>query len=158
VYGPLPPPASNSQPPSPPSEAALPLPTLIGLRQSHRRWRDTRAAGGAHRKSRPAIGTTFSFVLNEPATVELAFVKHVHGYEISRACVTETRGRHGRPCMRAVRKASLSAAGKAGENAVYFDGHTPRSPELGPGDYTLEIKATNSAGRSETHDLSFTIA
>ncbi|HEV3344350.1 MAG TPA: hypothetical protein VG125_28500, partial [Pirellulales bacterium] len=155
VYGP--PPASNSQPPSTPSAATLPAPTLTQLHQSRRRWRDTRPADSAHGKSRPAIGTTFSFVLNEAATVELVFVKHVHGSEISDECTIETRGRHGRPCIRTISKGSLSAAGEAGENAVSFDGHTSRSHKLGPGAYTLEIKATNPAGHSETHKLSFTI-
>jgi hypothetical protein len=155
IYGP--PPATNSQPPSTPSEVALPAPTLTHLHQSHRRWRDTQTADRVHRKSRPASGTTFSFALNEPATVELVFVKHVHGYEINRECVIETRGRHGRPCIRTISKGSLSAAGKAGENAVSFDGHTTRSHKLGSGDYTLEIKAINQAGQSETHKLNFTI-
>ena len=68
-----------------------------------------------------------------------------------------TRGRHGRPCVRTISKGSLSVAGKAGENRGSFNGDTSRSHKLGPGDYTLEIKATNTAGRSETHDLSFTI-
>jgi hypothetical protein len=157
VYGPPPLPATSSQPPSTPSQATLPVPTLTHLHQSHRRWRDTRTADRAHRESRPTSGTTFSFVLNEPATVELVFVKHVHGYEISHECVIETRGRHGRPCMRTISDGSLSAAGKVGENAVPFDGHTSRLHKLGPGSYTLEIKATNPAGRSETHNLSFTI-
>jgi flagellar hook assembly protein FlgD len=132
-------------------------PTLTQLQQSHRRWRDTRPADSAHGKSRTAIGTTFSFVLNEPATVELVFVKHVQGSEISDECVIETRGRHGRPCVRTITKGSQSAAGKAGENAVSFDGHTTRSHKLGPGEYTLEIKATNPAGQSGTRKLSFTI-
>jgi hypothetical protein len=96
-------------------------------------------------------------VLNEPATVELVFVKHVHGYEINQKCVVETRDRHGRPCVRTISKGSLSAAGKAGENVVAFDGCTSRSHKLGPGDYMLEIKATNRAGQSETSKLSFTI-
>jgi hypothetical protein len=135
----------------------MPAPTLTQLHQSHRQWRDTQTADKAHRKSWPAIGTTFSFVLNEPATVELIFVKHVHGYEISDECVIETRGRHGRPCIRTISKGSLSTAGKAGENAVSFDGHTSRSHKLGPGNYTLKIKATNAAGQSETNNLSFTI-
>ena len=155
VYGPPPPPVTNSQPPA--SQATLPAPTLTHLHQTHRRWRDTRTADRAHRESRPAIGTTFSFELNEPATVELVFAKHVHGYEISHKCVIETRGRHGRPCIRTISEGSLSAAGKAGENAVSFDGHTSRVHKLGPGSYTLKIKATNPAGRSETHNLSFTI-
>jgi hypothetical protein len=56
-----------------------------------------------------------------------------------------------------MREGSLSTAGKAGENAVSFDGHTSPSHELGPGNYTLEIKATNPAGASQTYGLSFTI-
>ncbi len=147
----------QSQPPSTLSQATLPAPTLTHLHQSHNRWRDTQTADGTYRKSRRAIGTKFSFVLNEPATVELEFVKHVHGYEINQECVIETRGRHGRPCIRTISKGSLSAAGKTGENAVSFDGHISRANKLGPGDYTLEIKATNPAGQSETNYLSFTI-
>lgn len=157
VYGPSPPPAINSQQSSTPSLATLPTPTLTHLHQSHRRWRDTQTVDRVHRKSRPATGTAFSFVLDEPATVELLFLKHAHGYEINQECVIETRGRHGRPCIRTISKGSLSAPGKAGENVVVFDGRTSRSHKLGPGDYTLEIKATNRGRLSETSKLSFTI-
>jgi N-acetylneuraminic acid mutarotase len=154
VYGPTPPPTTNSQPQPRPDKAA---PTLTHLHQSHRRWRDTRTADGAHRKSRPAFGTTFSFVLNEPATVEFVFVKHMHGHEIGHKCMTRTRGRHGRPCIRTTSEGSLSAAGKAGKDAMQFDGHISRSHKLGPGYYTLEIKAASPAGHSKTRNLSFTI-
>jgi len=156
VYGPPPSPAINSQQSSTSSLATLP-PTLTHLHQSHRRWRDTQTVDRVHRKSRPATGTAFSFVLDEPATVELVFLKHAHGDEINQECVIETRGRHGRPCIRTISKGSLSAPGKAGENVVVFDGRTSRSHKLGPGDYTLEIKATNRASQSETSKLSFTI-
>jgi hypothetical protein len=154
VYGP--PPATSSQLPPPPFHATLPAPTLTHLRQSHRRWRNTQTAGSTHRKRRPATGTTFSYLLNEPATVELVFVKHLHGYEIGHECSASTRGHHDRPCIQTISKGSLSETGKAGTNAVPFDGHI-RSHKLGPGDYTLEIKATNPGGQSETHTLSFTI-
>lgn len=157
VFGAPPPPPSNSQTPSTTSQAALPAPTLTHLRQSHRRWRDTRTSVRAHRKSRQAVGTSFLFVLNEPATVELVFVKHVRGHEIDHRCVIKARGRDARHCVRTTRKGSLSTTGKAGENSVSFDGHISRSHTLGPGDYTLEIRASNAAGHSETHRLSFTI-
>jgi hypothetical protein len=156
VYGPLAPPlppATGSQPPQP---TAFP-PTLTHLRQSHRRWREVQARGGAHRRSRPTIGTTFSFALNEPATVVLTFVEQVRGYEIGHKCVTGPHGHRGRPCVRTTSGGSLSVASKAGENAVSFDGHTSRSHKLRPGNYTLEITALNAAGRSKGGHLSFTI-
>ncbi len=155
VYGP--PPASDSQSPSTVSLATVPAPTLTDLRQSHSRWRDTRAAGGGHPKSRPAIGTTFSFVLNVPATVELVFVRHVHGYRVGHKCAVDPRGRHGRACMGTISEGSLSVTGRAGDNTVSFDGRTSRSHKLGPGDYTLRTKAANPAGRSKTYSLEFTI-
>lgn len=136
--------------------AAL-APTITHLRQSHLRWRDTKARGRVHRKSGPVTGTTFSFVLNESATVDLVFVKHVRGHEINGDCVIEARGRRGRPCVRTISKGDISVAGKTGENSVAFDGRTSRSPRLGPGDYTLEVSATSQAGQSTIRDIRFTI-
>lgn len=114
------------------------------------------------REGAPCVWYEVSFALNEPAVVELVFAKHVSGYEIGHKCVIDTRdhrGRHrtGSPCARTINEGSLSESGKTGKDSVWFDGHISRSHGLGSGDYTLEIKASNSAGHSETHSLSFTI-
>lgn len=138
-------------------QATVPAPTITHLRQSHRRWSDTKIKGRVQRKSRPARGTRFSFVLNEPATVELLFVKHVRGHAINDECVIETRGRSGRPCVRPISEGDISVAGEAGENTVPFEGRTSRSRSLLPGSYTLKIKATNTVDQSATRDIGFMI-
>jgi hypothetical protein len=158
VFGPPPPAAIDSQPSSAPLQAeALPAPTLTQLRQSHSRWRERRVPDRAARRARAPLGTSFSFVLNEPAKVQLAFVRHFHGYEVGHNCVTVPRGRrHGRRCTRTVNKGGLSAPGSTGENALHFDGSTSRG-RFETGDYTVAIRAANSAGHSTVQTLNFSI-
>lgn len=61
-------------------------------------------------------------------------------------------------CKRTVTKGTLSFAGHTGANRVSFQGNISRSRKLGPGNYTLLITASSSAGqRSQTRSLSFTI-
>ena len=108
------------------ANAPLPvLPTVTHVRESHHVWRERK-------------GTTFSFRLNEPATVTLTFTQRLHGHKVTRGM--------------------LSVSGHTGKNRIHFKGRISASKKLRPGRYRLVLTATNAAGQSPTSpSISFTI-
>jgi hypothetical protein len=111
---------------TPPPPAA---PSITALKQSAAVWRE---------RGKPPIGTTFSFRLDQPARVTLAFTHRVRGR-------TKAAG-------------ALALDAHVGSNKVRFQGRVSRTKRLAPGRYALQITATNSAGRSaSSRRLSFSI-
>ncbi|HVY78365.1 MAG TPA: hypothetical protein VG898_07670 [Solirubrobacterales bacterium] len=107
------------------------------VRQSTARWRVGNRLATISR-AKPPVGTTFSFSLNERATVTLTFTRRVRAR-------TVTAGR-------------LTFAGHDGTNKVAFQGRISPKKKLEPGRYTLVITAANPAGmRSSPKSLNFTI-
>ena len=140
----------------------LPVPTLTDVSESAKTWREGGALAhitAAKRKRKPPVGTTFSFVLSEPATVTLNFTQPRAGRRVRRACVAQTHANHRKPrCTRTVIVGTLSFAARQGINRVHFAGRSSRTHRLPLGHYTLRITATNSQHeRSKQHLLSFTI-
>jgi predicted phage tail protein len=109
-------------------------------------------------KPRGPVGTTFSFVLNEPASVALAFNQIVHGRKVHGRCVAQTKkNRKSRACSSAVTKGTVHVDAHTGTNRIVVQGRLSRS-QLEPGRYTLAVVATNAAGqRSRPRSLMFTI-
>lgn len=133
-------------------------PNVANVSQSHGRWRESNKLATFARKKKPPVGTTFSFVLNDPATMSFSFTQHVGGRRVGHKCVGKTRiNRKRRSCKRTVTPGTLSFTGHAGTNRVAFQGRISHSEKLKPGRYTLVIEATNSAGRSVPARLTFTI-
>ncbi len=135
-------------------------PVLANASQSNRRWREgTRLASFSRKRKLPPLGTTFSFTLNELASVRFAFTQRVGGRKVNGKCVAQTKkNRHKRACKRTVTQGLLTFAGHDGTNKVSFQGRISHSKKLRPGIYTLVITATNAAGqRSAAKQLSFTI-
>lgn len=153
-------------------------PSISHLRQSHARWREGRAlariasvsgrAGMAPRRARgrhthrTAVGTTFSFALNEAASVHFDFTRALPGRRVGRRCVALGRKRHRAlprrsRCTRTVTVAALALAGRAGRNTVRFGGRISRRRRLRTGSYTALVVASNASGRSGVHRLRFTI-
>lgn len=113
-------------------------PTVTQVRQSHRAWRENGAPVSPSRRSPAPVGTTFSFTLNEQASVSFTFRRRQGG--------------------RAVTRGTLSFAGHTGLNRVPFSGRISSSRKLKPGRFTLVITAMNrSAQRSQPRSISFTI-
>jgi hypothetical protein len=140
----------------------LPNPPVVrSAHESATRWRE----GGAlaqisrPRTRKPPVGTTFSFALNEAATVRFAFTQGARGRRVGGRCVAPTqRTRHKRQCSRTLTVATLTFAGHVGTNKVRFDGRVSRSKRLALGRFTLVITATNAAGQqSSPQRLTFTI-
>jgi hypothetical protein len=146
---------------APPSAIkALPAPTISKARQSASRWREGgKLAEISRRKRRPPIGSTFSFSLNEQASVSFAFTQQVSGRKVGRTCVAKThRNARRKRCTRTTTAGTLSFAAHDGMNKVVFQGRLSRSKRLAPGPYTLVIKARNAAGQeSAPVRLSFRI-
>jgi hypothetical protein len=135
-------------------------PTITNASQSHRSWREGKALASFSRKHKRApLGTTFSFTLNEQASVSFAFTQQLGGRKVNGKCVAQTnKNRRKRACNRAVTRGTLSFTGHAGTNKVFFQGRTSRTKKLKPGSYTLVITATNGTGQhSSPKRLSFTI-
>jgi len=145
---------------SPPVTVVAPPPTVTALHESASTWREGRklAQISRHRKA-PPVGTTFSFALNEPATVSFSFTKQIPGSSVDHKCVARTRknAKH-RVCRRTVKVGGLAFAGQIGTNQVVFQGRVSSRTKLAPGRHALVIVATNSIGlASAPVALGFTI-
>jgi hypothetical protein len=163
------PPGVGAPPPAiatPPPAMATPQITRVG--QSHSRWREgttlarfsrTRSRADAAHTRRPPVGTTFSFSLNEQATVTFRYTRALRGRKVGHGCVAQTNANRHRPsCTRTITEDSISFIGHSGMNHVAFQGRISRFKKLGLGSHTLIITATNAAGqRSQPKSLSFTI-
>jgi FG-GAP repeat len=153
---------SPAQPTSPlPSvpSAMPPRPTVQHARQSTTRWREGNRLARISRAETP-IGTTFSFSLNEQASVTFSFTQRVSGRTAGGRCVAQTEENRRKPaCKRNVTAGRLTFTGHSGTDTVVFQGRISHGERLAePGRYTLVITATNSAGaRSAPQLLSFTI-
>ena len=76
---------------------------------------------------------TFSFRLNEAATVTLTFAHHGHA------------------------KGTIKLNGRAGANRLHFTGRLPHRKRLKHGKYTVTIKASNAGGVAKAKPLKFTL-
>ncbi len=134
-------------------------PSLSQIRQSARRWVEANKQASVSARHRPPVGTTFSFQINETATVKFAFTQTLAGRTVQRRCVARTRrNAHNPRCTRSVIGGTLAFSAHAGVNNVRFYGRLPRRHNLRPGTYALMIVATDTAGRrSAPARLTFTI-
>jgi hypothetical protein len=141
----------------------LGAPILAGVGETAKTWREGNALASisAKKKSRTKlpVGTTFSFSLNEEASVSFTFTQQLSGRRVGHKCVAQTsKNRHRRACKRSVMAGTLALAGHAGSNKVAFQGRLSSSKKLTPGTYTVTVTATNSRGeRSAAVSLKFTI-
>jgi len=134
-------------------------PIVSDIAQSRRSWREGTALASFTRRHKLApLGTSFSFTLNEQASVSFAFTQRVGGRKVKGKCVAVTKKNRRKPaCQRVVIQAGLSFTGHSGKNKVSFQGRISHSRKLPPGNYTLVITATNAAGHSAPRSISFTI-
>jgi hypothetical protein len=152
VNVPVPPPPPSAPPPPP-------VPTIESVTQSNSVWSEGGKLATFSRRKKARVGTTISFVLNEPASVSFAFTQQLGGRRVKGRCVTQTKKNRNKPtCRRTVTQGTLSFPGHAGLNKVVFQGRISPSKRLGLGAYALGITATNSVGeRSSPRSLNFTI-
>jgi IPT/TIG domain len=134
-------------------------PTLTGFSESSGRWRRGRSlprissAGGA------PVGTTFSFSLNEPASVNLEFTQSAPGRHVAGRCVAPGSRNAGRPrCKRTLLVGSFAVPGHAGLDKVGFQGRLSDTKTLKPGSYLVSLTAREAHGlKVVSRSLVFTI-
>ena len=133
--------------------------TISGLSQTHSVFR-------AGAKSTPLLasttrsvprGNTFSFRLDQPATVTVRIQRKLPGRRVGRTCKRPTAQLRRRPrCTRLVTKATLRRSARVGLNRIAFSGRI-RSRALPTGRYRATFTAATTAGTSAVHALSFRI-
>jgi CSLREA domain-containing protein len=153
-------PACACAPPSPFEEVkSPPAPSVSNLAQSASRWRD--GPGLAHisrARAKPPRGTTFSFTLNEAASVRLAFTQQVSGRSVGGHCVAQTaHNRTMHACRRPLTVGALTLQGEAGSDRVRFEGRLSANRKLKPGRYALVLSASANGLSSAPRSLTFTI-
>jgi hypothetical protein len=143
-------------------------PTLTDAAQTHTRWREggmlahISSAQKGNMSNKLPVGTTFSFTLNEPATVTFTFAKSASGRKLGKTCVmhikrNEIRKKQTRRCDRLFTADTLTLSAHAGANRLSFDGVITKHKKLAPGDYKLQLIASASGKRSAPSKLHFTI-
>ena len=147
-----------------PAEVTAP-PRLTALTQSAGHWALgtklpslTSTTQAPARRSGLPVGTTFSFRLDHPARVKLAFRYLVSGRRVSGTCVARRpRNAHRPYCTRILGVGVLSVLAHAGMNRLHFDGRISARSKLKAGSYGVFVTATNPAGKtSPPHSLRFT--
>ncbi len=104
------------------------------------------------------MGTTFSFSLNEAASVAFRFTVPASGREVGRTCVAVTRrNKRKHRCTRTLTAGALTFSAHAGANEVRFEGVISKHKKLAPGRYALLVTATASGKHSTESMLRFTI-
>jgi alpha-tubulin suppressor-like RCC1 family protein len=159
-----PPPPPYETPPPPPTQVQQHEPSLLpsvqNARQAATRWRESNKLAHISRAKTPT-GTTFSFSLNEQATVSLSFTQFLEGRQGGHSCLVRTHknAKRKKSCNDTATRGTLSFTGHSGTNKVVFAGRISRTNKLQPGRYRITITATNSTGQcSVPVSLSFTIA
>ena len=147
-------PGAQTQPRPGPSRLAI-----SDVRQSASVWRLGRPLPQIARR-RPPVGTTFTFVLSQPARTKLSFTRESPGRTVHGRCAVPTVRNTRQPrCTRTTAAGTLTPNGHVGLNRVRFQGRLARDRTLRPGHYAITIAATTTAGQyTNSRPLHFTIA
>jgi hypothetical protein len=134
-------------------------PLVTALGQSASIWREGGKLAQISRKTIVPVGTTFTFQLNQPASVELVFTRAAPGRRVRGRCLTQSATNKHKPrCTRTISAGTLKLAARDGVNRILFYGRLSRTSKLKPGRHTVTITAIDAAGQHATsRALSFTI-
>jgi hypothetical protein len=99
-------------------------------------------------------GTTFSFTLDQPATMRVKIQRRSSGRRVHGVC--KPRRRTGPRCTRYTTNATLTRSAHAGTNKLRFSGRI-RNRTLRPGRYRAVFIATDAAGSSKPQTLRFRV-
>jgi len=146
-----------------PTASPLGAPILGSVSETAKTWRAGSAlahiTSNGRSKNKLPLGTTFSFALNERASVTFTFTDQAAGRKLGAKCVPQTnKNKRQHRCTRTAVAGTLSFTAHAGTDKVRFDGAISKRKQLGPGSYTLMVSAAASGRRSSTRALHFRIA
>ncbi|MBA3808762.1 MAG: hypothetical protein H0X28_10270 [Solirubrobacterales bacterium] len=137
-------------------------PVIGNLAETVKRWREQNGPSRVGAKKKPPVGTTFSFTLNEPATVALRFTREATARRVHGRCVAPSRSNRNKPpCVRRIAAGAIVYAGHSGINRIRFLGRVTSTTPLRAANYTLSLTATDTQGRHSAlppRTLAFTIA
>jgi len=135
--------------------------TVVALRPTVSRLRESTAIWLEHHSARTglAVGTRFSFSLDQPATLTFSFMRTQTGRVAAGRCAAVTAANsHARSCTRQLPAGTLTLKAHAGTGALAFAGITS-SGALAPGSYTVLVSAVGVGGqRSTVQSLRFVVA
>jgi hypothetical protein len=132
--------------------------SVTGASQSSAIWRGAKKPVQISRKTKPPVGTVFSFTLNESARITFTFTRLVKGRKVHGRCQAQTsKNEHNPRCTRRLPAVILSFTAHPGTNKVRFYGQLPGGKRLRPGSYTVVITATNAGQPRSVKPLKFTI-
>lgn len=142
--------------PAPPLSSAWPAITEVS--QSTQTWREGRTVSQISRAA-AAVGTVFSFSLNESAATSFSFTRTVGPTGSDKCTRANQKALAARQtCLRAVGRGEFAFPAHAGVNRVSFQGLLSASAKLRTGRYAVVLAVTDTAGRSAVSPpLSFTI-
>ena len=112
-------------------------------------------------KTAPTVGQlkvqagVASFKLSEAAALQLSLVRKLPGRKVGGKCVRQTKGNIGHKRCQLFRPVGkpFAATGKAGANSVAL----PHGSRLAPGNYRLDVTATDTAGNKSTQRTFFRV-
>jgi subtilase family serine protease len=129
-------------------------PTISGLRQSAAVWLEHHSA-----RNGVAVGTKFSFSLDQAATLTFSFARAQTGRIAGGRCsAASAANSNARSCIRQLPAGTVTLKEHAGTDTLTFSG-TTSSGALAPGTYTVLVSAVGvGRQRSAIRSLRFVVA
>ncbi len=135
-------PITTTNPTSVPTPTSNTQPSLTSVSQAHKVWREgsklASLAAATAKPKPPPVGTTLKFSLNTPAKVTLTFKHKV-----------KVQTKTGKPSFVMKTAGQLSFTGHSGTDNVYFQGRLTSTKRLSPGNWTVVISASTTAGNTQ---------
>jgi PKD repeat protein len=132
------------------------VPRLTRVSESARRWREGNALPQIARAHKLPIGTTFTFKINEPVRIRLAFTQTRAGRRAGHRCVVQNKRNKQAQVHAHGDRGNVGVRRGRGRPPVRFQGRVSRHKTLAAGLYTLIMIVTNAAGQVG-RKLTFTI-
>src|SRR4029077_14710552 len=122
---------------------------------AHKKWRET--STGKH-KEKPPVGTSFSFTVDQTASVTFTFSKAGSGRTVNGKCRASTSHNRKHPkCHLIQGEGTLTHTVGSGHHMIAFRGRVGQR-KLPLGRYMVKLTATNSGNlHSRTATLKFTV-
>jgi DNA-binding beta-propeller fold protein YncE len=149
------------------SQASAPLqvssvaaaPSLVGLSETNSTFAPAKGSTPVTGQTakRHKRGTTFTFSLDEPASVTVQIQRKAPGRRVRHVCKRSSKKLHRKPrCTLYSSLATLTRTGHAGANKLPFTARI-QGRALKPGHYRALFSAANAVGSSPSETITFTV-